>query len=104
MKITKKQYKDLADLADKVYKDLPELSNMIKEPCNICYECGVAANVLTCFKKYGKRPERLSFATSTYHVDICDVCGERKDCTEPRDFFHPDFTLIGRVVKSLHKT
>lgn len=60
----------------------------------VCYECGVAANVLTCLKKYGKPPMQLSFTCSTYHKGGCDFCKQVKQVTEVRDFFYPDFTLL----------
>ena len=70
-----------------------------KKIYNVCYECGVSANVLTCLKKYGKRPNQLSFSVSTYHKGKCDVCGEEKNVTEQRDFFYPDFELLKSYEK-----
>jgi hypothetical protein len=40
----------------------------------ICADCG---------GKYGRMPEGH---VSAWHPDVCDVCGENKPCTEPRDF------------------
>lgn len=65
----------------------------------VCHECGVTANVLTCLKKYGTPPKKLTFDVSTYHRGKCDVCGETKSVTEPRDFFYPDFKLINEYAK-----
>jgi len=39
----------------------------------VCSDCG---------KKYGY----VATGCSTFHVDTCDVCGEEKPCTEPRDY------------------
>jgi hypothetical protein len=41
----------------------------------ICMDCGL---------KHGKREPGLA----CWNVDKCDVCGEIKPCTEPRDFGH----------------
>lgn len=67
----------------------------------VCSECGISANVLTCIKRYGQRPNKLCFTFSTYHIGQCDVCHRIKDdegepisVTEPRDFYHPDFSLL----------
>ena len=61
---------------------------------NVCYECGIEANRLTCIKKYGREPIKKKSDISTYHVDECDICHKTALCTEPRDFFHPDFELL----------
>lgn len=50
-----------------------------KYPVWVCCECGLKASGGRCFE------------VSTYHMDKCDVCGEEKMCTEPRDFYYPDF-------------
>ena len=73
---------------------------------NVCRRCGISANVLTCLKKYGKRPDKLCFTTSTTHEGKCDFCGETTDITETRDFFYPDFSLLQRnwVVKPTQNT
>ena len=78
------------------------LETQLKKNINwVCYECGTSANVLTCIKRYGKRPNKLHFTISTYHVGKCDVCQRTKDedgedlsVTSPRDFFYPDFNLL----------
>ncbi len=72
---------------------------MKKEIKKVCRECGISANVLTCLKKIGKRPNALSFTMSTYHESTCDFCGERKSVTEARDFFYPDFRLLDEAIK-----
>lgn len=68
---------------------------------NICGECGITANVLTCLQRYGAPPKKLSFTISTFHEGVCGVCGETKHVTEARDFFYPDFSLISKVVNLL---
>lgn len=65
----------------------------------VCYECGVSANVLTCLKKYKNRPNQLKSSLSTFHQGICQVCGETKAVTEARDFFSPDFSLLLKRIK-----
>lgn len=60
----------------------------------VCSHCGISANVLTCLKKYGRSPKKLAFNTSTFHTAVCDVCGEKTELTEVRDFFYPDFNLL----------
>ena len=67
---------------------------MEKEIKNVCDECGLEANRLTCLKKYGKEPKQAKFRCSTYHEGKCDCCGEVKSITEVRDFFYPDFKLL----------
>jgi len=62
----------------------------------VCKECGVTANVLRCLKTFGKPPKKLMFDLSTWHKGICAVCGEKKDLTEDRDYFYPDFDLLKR--------
>ena len=41
----------------------------------ICHECGM---------KYGRREP----GSATWHTGKCDVCGETKSVTQPRDFGH----------------
>jgi hypothetical protein len=74
-----------------------------KEISNVCFECGVTANCLTCLKKYGKPPRQAAFLLSTWHKAQCDYCGDECDVTEVRDFYHPDFSLIEKVAKFLNK-
>lgn len=68
----------------------------------VCYECGVEANRLTCIAKYGlkfdEKKFKKSFTVSTYHSGVCDICKKEKPVTEPRDFFYPDFTLLKRKM------
>jgi hypothetical protein len=65
----------------------------------VCSPCGITANYLTCLKKYGKPPIKKAFTISTFHIDMCDVCGEKTGVTEARDFFYPDFSLILKKIK-----
>ena len=70
---------------------------------NVCRECGITANVLTCLERYGKPPKQLCYSVSTLHKAKCDYCGEEGMVTETRDFFHPDFSLIEKVADFLKK-
>lgn len=63
-----------------------------------CSDCGIKANFYTCMKKYGQPPLKKCFDLSTFHTAICDVCGEEKSVTEPRDFFYPDFSLLKQIT------
>ena len=65
---------------------------------NVCVECGISANVLTCLNKYGMPPKKLSFAISTFHKAKCGYCGKIKEVTEVRDFFYPDFSLLAKFI------
>jgi len=47
----------------------------IDYPVWICADCG---------EKYGRR----ECGIACWHVDTCGICGEKKLCTEPRDFGH----------------
>lgn len=60
----------------------------------VCSPCGVAANVLTCLRKYGRSPKKLHFDISTFRKAKCDICGDITSVTEVRDFFYPDFRLL----------
>lgn len=66
---------------------------------NVCYQCGIAANVLTCLAKYGQLPKQLAFSVSTFHKGTCDCC-RRTDIqvTETRDYYHPNFKLINKIA------
>jgi len=55
-------------------------------PTWVCRECGLKAS-----KDMDNIP--LAFQLSTYHIDICGVCGKEKSVTEPRDFWYPDFNI-----------
>lgn len=46
-------------------------------PDRVCEDCGRKASG-------GKQ-----FKFSTWHIANCDVCGEEKAVTQPRDFFYP---------------
>ena len=59
-------------------KDLSKLIFHKDYPDWICNDCG---------RTYGKRPEGNPYG-ATYHVGTCDICGEEKEVTEPRDFGH----------------
>lgn len=65
----------------------------------VCEECGISANVLTCLQRFGRRPYKLAFDSSTFHIDVCDCCGEEKPVTGVRDFLYPDFSLLKRYEK-----
>ena len=67
-----------------------------------CGECGISANVLTCLKKYGRRPDKLCFECSTMHTGDCDYCGEEKSITEVRDYFYPDFNLLKNYERKIY--
>lgn len=66
----------------------------MKKINNVCDQCGLEANRLTCLKKYGKEPTKPKFNISTYHKCKCDSCGKVKPVTEVRDYFYPDFSLL----------
>lgn len=68
-------------------------------PSDVCSDCGIEANRLTCLKKHGAEPLKKAFSLSTFHTGKCDVCGEVKHVTQPRDFFYPDFTLLVTKLK-----
>ena len=70
---------------------------------NVCNECGIEANRLTCLKIYGREPDKAKFAVSTYHKGKCDYCGKITDITEARDFYYPDFSLLTAKLKKEKK-
>ena len=70
---------------------------MDKEINWVCSDCGIEANRLTCLKRYREEPQKKCFDVSTFHKNTCDVCGEEKNVTEPRDFFYPDFSLLTNI-------
>lgn len=47
-------------------------------PTWVCAECGLKAS--------GRHA-----GVATWHEDVCDVCGQKKTVTEPRDFGYPNF-------------
>lgn len=69
-------------------------NNLNSKIHNVCSDCGIEANRLTCIKKYGSGPIKKCFDISTYHAGICDWCKEEKQITQVRDFFYPDFSLL----------
>ena len=70
-------------------------------PSEICRDCGYAANLLTCLRKYKARPIKNEFEVSTLHKGRCEVCGIIKHVTEPRDFFYPDLRAIKCIKRYL---
>lgn len=58
----------------------------------VCNECGKHA--LTLPENKGK----YQYSISTWHTAVCDICGERKPVTEPRDFMYPVFERIEKPV------
>lgn len=75
-------------------------TNQNNEIGQVCTKCGIAANYLTCWKKYGAPPLKMCFDVSTFHLGTCDFCGIQTNVTEPRDFFYPDFSLLSKAVKN----
>jgi len=71
-------------------------NNLDSKIYNVCDECGIEANRLTCLKKYGQEPKKVKFSISTYHKGKCDFCGKIKMITQVRDFFYPDFNLLNK--------
>ena len=67
---------------------------------DVCTPCGISANVLTCLKKFGQRPNKLAFSISTVHKGVFDFCKEDTEVTEVRDFFYPDFELLKQATKN----
>lgn len=47
-------------------------------PVWVCHDCAI--------KSGGRQP-----GIATYHENICDVCGEKKSVTQPRDYGYPRF-------------
>ena len=45
----------------------------------------------SCGEKARKAQKTSRLACSTWHEDVCGVCGEITDVTEPRDFGYPEF-------------
>lgn len=76
----------------------------------VCAECGISANVLTCLKRYGNRPHKLCFTFSTSSAGECDYCrrtedadGEPLSVTSVRDFFYPNFDLLTKAIHHAKK-
>jgi hypothetical protein len=70
----KEEYENPAGKFGKKIKET-ELKEKLEKACWCCSDCG---------KKYAKRRYELS----TWHRGKCDICGEKKDVTEARDFFY----------------
>lgn len=51
-------------------------------PAWVCQECGEKAS------KKGQR------SLSCWHEGKCDVCGQKKGVTQPRDFYYPEFKQL----------
>ncbi len=60
----------------------------VEYPSWVRKECGRKAHKLTFGDDFG---EKRQASLSTWHQAECDVCGEVKAVTQPRDFFHPNF-------------
>lgn len=48
----------------------------------------------TCKECAEKAGGKLRGTATTWHYDICGVCGEEKAVTEPRDFGYPKFKCV----------
>ncbi len=60
-------------------------------PTWVCHGCAI---------KYGGNAPSMA----TYHDNICDICGELKSVTEPRDYGYPKFpTKEKKKVTTDHK-
>jgi len=66
-------------------------------PKTVCLECLQEAWEDT--KKYQGRVGQWSGAYSVYVVE-CDVCGDVKECTEPRDAGYPTFKYVKQRLRS----
>lgn len=66
----------------------------MREINQVCHECGVTANVLTCLKKHKTPPKKLCYEVSTWSLDFYDICRQEKSVSSPRNYFHPDFSLL----------
>lgn len=71
---------------------------MNNEINTVCHQCGVAANYLTCWERYGSPPKKDCYDVSTVHIGICDFCNRETSVTQARDFFYPDFDLLKEAV------
>ena len=52
-------------------------------PNQVCKSCGDKAQT----------DSRKVFLTATYHMGICDVCGDDKPVTDPATFSNPQFDI-----------
>lgn len=59
-----------------------ELDSLI---CWVCTDCGNKAN-----------PNALDLAGTTFHTNVCDVCGEYKGVCHVRNFGFPVFEMEGK--------
>lgn len=75
---------------------MAQKGNQITE---VCSDCGVAANYLTCWKKYGKPPIKPCYDVSTTYLGTCDFCQQKRRVTSVRDYFHPDFEILRMAIK-----
>ena len=64
--------KDLEKFQEKFYKE----DTYKYYPNIVCQECG-----------------SKQYSISTWHEDVCQVCGENVSCTEVRDFYYPEFEI-----------
>lgn len=51
----------------------------------VCLDCGSEA------LKHPANADKKIFEYSTWHEGICEVCGQKKTITQPRDFGYPIF-------------
>ena len=57
----------------------------------ICNDCGFKAS------------DGRKAIVSTYHMGFCDICGNWKAITEPRDFFYPKFDQLEKAPEKRHE-
>lgn len=68
-----------------------------KYPVTVCLECLEEARKDT--EKRTGRTLNWNGAYSTYVME-CDVCGDIKECTEPRDVDFPDFECVYQRLRA----
>jgi len=56
----------------------------------VCQECG-------------SKESKKQFYMSTWHKGKCEVCGEEKKVTQPRDFYYPNFGGGGMTKTTIDK-
>jgi hypothetical protein len=66
-------------------------------PQQVCFDCLYEAVSDTL--KYDDRKCFLNEYYTSYVV-VCDVCGELKECTEPRDAGYPVFKYVLTRIRS----
>jgi len=74
---------------------------------NVCRQCGLAGNTLTCLVKYGELPKQASFSVSTMHEGICDICLRTNvPVCEDRDCYYPNWNLLQKSAwrKAMRKS